>query len=598
MRGLLLFLRHEPYASDKGIWESLTTSHKESFRALFNKVALRHTKRLVRDELSIPTQKRYVVTMPFTAVEEQHYQGLFQQLITACDLDTQGYPTLAKPEEWDVEDYLEPMRAALDRLRQTALHPEVGHRNRRALGYRGGPMRTVAEVLDAMVEQSETKLRADQRTLLQTRLTRGQLLEETPRVKEALAIWDEVLRTSDGLANECRAALQSEVEQAKLAGKDGDKDPSSDDEVEDEDDADDTAIGRIGEARRKLRSALEIQHKAVFFCANAHFQIKSNKDITVPDSDEFKELERLEVGGYERAKRIRKEILQEAHWKASKLMATIAKKASNQSFAVIPEFKSVPQKGIESRTIVESLEGLCDALNEQANQIDDWREHVIQLLLKPLVDEDDEIEITGEEYEDSTKIQEEIVVYVQVLRAAIADRLGTISGQANKLVEHEAKVAIAQAKEGEGPFPEKLLELFALRGKVRPPQTMGSLRGSVAELRALSNKLRGEAVGNSRAAMELEIVISQLQVTQRQVTEQTKVVTAMEQEVDRFTTAMNTRVEYYRQLQAVSDMVAPYEGPKDDAAMENVLKEENTHRERFAVAESKHRYRTLPLQSL
>lgn len=61
----------------------------------------------------------------------------------------------------------------------------------------------------------------------------------------------------------------------------------------------------------RLRLALEVQHKAAFFCANAYFQIKSDPNLTQPDSEEFKSLQRLEDEGYEAAKKIRREILSE-----------------------------------------------------------------------------------------------------------------------------------------------------------------------------------------------------------------------------------------------------------------------------------------------
>ena len=78
--GLLTFLRYEPYASTKHIWTSIVTSHKQEFRQLFHTLALRHSKIGVRDELKLPSQRRYVITMPFTPIEEQHYQGLFSQM--------------------------------------------------------------------------------------------------------------------------------------------------------------------------------------------------------------------------------------------------------------------------------------------------------------------------------------------------------------------------------------------------------------------------------------------------------------------------------------------------------------------------------------
>jgi hypothetical protein len=62
----------------------------------------------------------------------------------------------------------------------------------------------------------------------------------------------------------------------------------------------------------RLRGALEIQHMAIFFRANAYFQIKSNEEMTKPDTPEFEALEKQETEGYEEAKRLRREILQEA----------------------------------------------------------------------------------------------------------------------------------------------------------------------------------------------------------------------------------------------------------------------------------------------
>ena len=58
---------------------------------------------------------------------------------------------------------------------------------------------------------------------------------------------------------------------------------------------------------------------ASFFIANAHFQIKSNEEMTKPDSPEFQALEKLETDGYEAAKKLRREILQEVGRQRSNL---------------------------------------------------------------------------------------------------------------------------------------------------------------------------------------------------------------------------------------------------------------------------------------
>jgi len=104
-------------------------------------------------------------------------------------------------------------------------------------------------------------------------------------------------------------------------------------------------------------------------------------------------------------------------------MKRISKNAEIQAFVQIPEFPSSPPKGgIESRRIMEQLDALATALDAQANILDDWREQTVQFLLRPLVDEEDGVEITGDEYENSTKTQEEVMIFVQALRAVIADR--------------------------------------------------------------------------------------------------------------------------------------------------------------------------------
>lgn len=180
-------------------------------------------------------------------------------------------------------------------------------------------MRTVAEVLDAMLEQTDSARRTDHRNLLSAKLLRGHILACQKREKDALSIWQEVLATSTEMVADCRAQLSREIQEARKGDASESRPEPSDGDAEDRED---TVPPRVGEARRRLRSALEIQHRAIFFCANGYFSMKSNQDITVPDSDDFKRLEKLEMEAYDRAKEIRKEILQEVGWVSSSLTET------------------------------------------------------------------------------------------------------------------------------------------------------------------------------------------------------------------------------------------------------------------------------------
>lgn len=277
--------------------------------------------------------------------------------------------------------------------------------------------------------------------------------------------------------------------------------------------------------------------------------------------------------------------------KASQLMTKVAKKAKLQDFAHIPAFpSSSPRGGIESQRIMEQLNHLGIALDAQANHLDEWRDQTIKILLHPLVDEDEGIEITGDEYEESTKTQEEVLVLVQALRTVIEDRHDALTGQKNILVDHEVKTASQLAKEGGGPFPEKLLELFKIREQVKPSKDHGSIRGIVSDLRALATTLKLDADnGNSRAANELSIVEQERQRIQKQYSEQSKVVTTLRQEIDLFTNLMNTRLEYYRQLQQLSDMVAPLE-EAERARLANAAAEEDKLTKKIASSNAKRRY--------
>lgn len=578
LQGLLLFLQYEPYCSVNQIWQDLIRHHKSVFQRLFNRIAIRHTKSMVRDELVLPSQKRFVISMPFTAVEEQHYQSLYREMAEACGLSLEGAPIV---DDWKPEDHEEDMRTWLVRLRQTALHPEVAGYNRRTLGNsKNRPMRTVDEVLDAMLEQSESAIRSDERAYLSSKLTRGQLYENSPRVKEALEIWLSVRDEARKLVSNARDELKSLAVSKIRPTSHEDSDIDDDSEVEEK--------GQLFESRRRLRGALEMYHRAVFFCANAYFQIRENPEMTEPESEEFSRIKKLEDQHYEEAKAIRREILQEPHHKASRLMAKVAQKAFEQSFVEIPELTVNEERGIESSRIVDDLEALYNELNDQANVIDEWREHLIRLVLKPLIDEEDDAETTGDEYGESAKIQDELMVYVQALRAIIADRQDALTGQTNELIKHETRTSLRLAANEEGPAPEKLIELLALRDQIKPRSI--SMRKAISEFRGLTSKL---ARDTTRSVLEGRIADRQLKATQSILNTQSKLTTALEAEVDKFKNIMNLRLEYYRQLQVVSDSVLPYEEPATEALMTRMKTTEENMRQRLSAAEAKHRYREL-----
>ena len=156
-------------------------------------------------------------------------------------------------------------------------------------------------------------------------------------------------------------------------------------------------------------------------------------------------------------------------------------------------------------------------------------------------------------------------------------------------------VAFKQAKEGQGPSPQLLLKLLSVRNRVKPAKDLGSVRGTITDLRELKTTLRGATEkGSSRAAAELLIVKAALGNLYQISTEQTKVVAGLDQEIELFKDTMNLRLEYYRQLQQISDTVAPYEEDLTEEARNIILLDklasESRTKVRIAALKSKGRY--------
>ncbi|ORY16282.1 SNF2 family N-terminal domain-domain-containing protein [Clohesyomyces aquaticus] len=568
LRGLLTFLRYQPFADCKAVWDRLD---KPLFRTIFSQIAMRHTKDKIRQELQLPPQKRVVITVPFTAIEEQNYSELMAQMCRDCGLSREGEPL---DDDQDVGKS-DRMREWLVRLRQTCLHAHVGRKNRRALGAKHGPLRTVDEVLEVMIDQNDTVLKAEARDFILSMLRIGHILgnnkQSEYRSRDALDSYEAALPFIQDWVRVCRDELAMEMEKTGALSLKG----VAPDPIENEGDTDDEekgfeTSGRVSTIRRSLRSFLELEQACAFFIGTSYFQIKSNTNITKPDTEEFHSKEKLEVEWYDKAKAIRTELLRQPQHRAQREMKRIR---SRQPFHRLPQIGDLTDLGgIENRHVLRMMDDVTDILNAQAKQLEEWRQKVIDILLISLVDEDEGKETTGDEYEDSTKLQDELYVYVMALRTVVADRNAIVNGLQDKLIEHEMNEAERLARKGEGHAPELLLEVVNARQKFKPTEQHGSLKGVVSGTRSLLTSLQWRAdSGDARAKVEASIAQKYLSQVQRIATEEAKALAILEKEQDLFRAAMNHRLEYYRQLQHISDTVAPWRENLDETLDEPSL---------------------------
>ncbi|KAF2769327.1 SNF2 family DNA-dependent ATPase domain-containing protein [Teratosphaeria nubilosa] len=568
LRGLLIFLRFRPLSESAKLWAHLIRNHRHLFRELWASIALRHTKAHIREELRLPSQKRVVLTVPFSAIEHQNYATLFDEMCEEVGLNKDGSP---RSDGWDPNEHVEPMRMWLARLRQTCLHPQVGGRNRRALGKGAGPLRTVAEVLQVMIDQNETALRIEERAVLFAQVQQAHILgnnnEDIHRSEKALEIYKRAMNTAAQLVQEARDRLVKARAAAIAEGE-------STVEMEVEDEESDSEVNpELGRLSNALRTTLQLQHVCTFFAATACYQIKDNEALTQPNFDEFKELEEQETYLYESAKALRREILGQSSRKAEVLMKKIHDKKARNELTQMPTIHDLELSGIESRRIIEKSDELFDVIRAQGEIISEWRGKMADYLLKPLVDEETEgVEITGEEYETSTKQQDELYVYFDAIKAMQADMNTFITGEGAPLIDHEVKESTKLAKKYLDPevleefkvavhAPELYLKLMQIRDNFRQrKEQVGSVRGLMQEARAVEGSLQ---YGN-RAEVERALMQRQLQALNKILKTYTTALTALEKEIDLFRSAQNQRLEFYRQLQELSDAVAPYKEEPDE----------------------------------
>jgi E3 ubiquitin-protein ligase SHPRH len=573
--GLLSFLRLSPF-SDKKVWQNVD---KETFGQIFGTIAIRHTKEMVRHELRLPPQKRVVITVPFTAIEEQNYSTLFQTMCQECGFNADGSPNCG---DFDPQypELVAKMKAWLRRLRQTCLHPQVGGSNRRALGRSNMPLRTVFEVLQAMIEANEASIRHEERQSLLAQVLQGHIVacdrSNLSRSPNALERYLPALTKADSVVDKRRGELSA----AKLEAEVEKHDPEQKD---------------TSNITRNLRSELELQHICTFFVATSYYLMKEDLAATGENPEECNRLEELETTYYDKAKAIRKEMLAECLAKAEGSMHEIRELRLKEIKDIsLPKYSG----GIENRKFMEKFQEVEYILNQQAVHLRDWRKKVCDILISPLVDADREDEQTGVEYEDSTKEQDMLYVLFQVLRTYAADRHGVITGQRNTLTEHEAKLALRQAKAGEGHAPELFLEYMADWPKLRGQPESSSLRGVIVDFRSLVSKLEWKAdeksIEGSRARAELGIVEPQLNHLQKISTSLVKGVVDLEKELDFFRHCMNLRLDYYRQLQAISDTVRPYKEELDAvlnwAKLADAEKAQEKAHDRLTAFQNKRRF--------
>ena len=453
-----------------------------------------------------------------------------------------------------------------------------------------------------MIDQKETSIRVEERALLASQLIRAHILgnarDDEHRSERALEIYLSAVETTNKFVKDARERLAAGK---KVQAEKGES-------IVDTDDEEDSSLEStpvLGRLRNNVRTSLQLQHACIFFAATAYYQIKTNESLTKSDSNQFEKLEEKEAGLYEDAKTLRREILKDSSRKAESLMRKIKDLEESETFTEMPHIKDLESLGgIESRRIVEKSDDLFDVIRDQAKVIIQWRAKMAEYLLKPLVDEDEGIETTGDEYEDSTKLQDELYAYFDAVKALQADLNTFVTGEDAPLIDVEAKSLVKAAKaklnkdivdemKTEVHAPELTLELFTTRNKFRAEkEKIGSIRGLIQEARTLENSLQWYESG-TRAA-ERSMARRHLSALQSVFSSYSKALSGLEKQIDLFRQTQNQRLEFYRQLQELSDAVKPHKEELDETldlkSLQHTTQREEEQVQSLAQLKTQNRY--------
>ncbi|KAI0035543.1 SNF2 family N-terminal domain-containing protein [Vararia minispora EC-137] len=632
---ILNFLRADPLIYESRAWSRLLGPDMISdFVNLFQYYAVRTTKTAVKDELTIPQQTRYLVSIELGRVERHVYDQQMEKCLQELGLDARGVPAT---ENWEIDTAL--LRTWLRGLRMICTHPQVGQLNKASdKTNKPGVLKSMSDVLDGMRDQNWRTLMDSRRQKVNEMARAAQLIQHHNttdlRHKRALEILTSAEEEARSLIDDIKAAVAEHDEKGEVlrrefaarwrsqrvsGNSDQDKGKAHAD-LTDSDPEDEDANGLprtpAGEDHRhkkpglqnRLRDAYLSLHRVKFLQGDVHHVLGSSHEA---DED----------AAYAAAEGLRKELLKITEDAALAAMTQLSRTAIGNNGFVRSRFLIKTPLGLKggirsAGLMAEANELIDECLNAQTELLWQWREHIHGLLTQPLnAAESDAAD--GQEYSRSLTTQGDAEVYLQVYSALLADRREILVAERTALAAHEsrenkkrktaaaAKAAAAAAEAGTDNFiddaeleilddgdveiqPEHEVlhkELNVFRRNIMAKSNGRAVKSIVVQLASLSAKIGNDKDPEKVLAKEGAAELRKL------IAEQARLNESLENDLARFRKAFNERILYFRQLQEISDTVmeAEWDGYIEDAVQQSneLLAEMN---DKIKTARARRRY--------
>ncbi|KAJ2964635.1 hypothetical protein NQZ79_g421 [Umbelopsis isabellina] len=287
---------------------------------------------------------------------------------------------------------------------------------------------------------------------------------------------------------------------------------------------------------------------------------------------------------YDTAEEIRRELLHHSQNKFKSITEDL-----DSSFKTILSDKALEfilskaPGGILSWQILEDADAVAEKLDAQMEIIIDWRQKIYQYLTLSLENEE---EAKGDEYETSLIVQETGMIYLDIYQMMLKDRDFYLSGSWNALYLNDTSKTEREIDENARTEELEALEkaLKELRAK------LAAKSSSENNMRVLQNTLRDISQRSYINAQEFTIVGQVIQHFRKETERQKAMLEQLENEAKKFSQLYNSRIEYYRALQHISDQVKAWESKDPKGEIDNLKDRENTYNREIAAQSARCRY--------
>ncbi|KAF9039897.1 SNF2 family N-terminal domain-containing protein [Panaeolus papilionaceus] len=630
---VLRFLRVDDIIGTNRLWNRLLKpGYVREFTKFLQFYGIRTIKSNISDELTIPQQTRYLVPIEMGRVERHVYDQTLETILLDLGLDARG---VAANDGWTVDGGL--LRSSIRRLRGICTHPQVGQLQKRGDNLmKAGALKTMEAVLEAMADQNwrsvmdawRNKILALVRFaqlqqqedddnglryqhMLETLLaTEKEMRQQVDEIQAALTLHDEkgkllkqeavkhlkaIQESAEGQGEgkEDTAATSGTTTDRKGKGKakaiaDDSEESGDEDEEEDPENlglpktpAGDEHRTKRGALSNRLRDAKVLLHRIIFLEGDAYHGLGRGKE---------------EDEKYGEADAIRKDLLKITERNASGALSIVKSNAVRKGLKITRMLVPVPflaGGGIKSYYLMEEMNSVIEeVLNAQSTLLWDWRDHIINLLSKPV--SPGEGDADGQEYQRTLDDQGEAEAYLQAYSALFSDRRLALVNERALLAAHDIRekqtrktmaAAAARAAAAEEEENHRLQNGITEDVELKPEHEV--LHTNLSEKRKeILAKLKSRSVKSVMIDLqnayantypdtnpERKIIADAVDRIRTLLHDQNELHSEVEMDLANLRKAFNQRIVYFRQLQEISDSVmdVDWDGTLQKAMQDCVL---------------------------